>query len=570
MDEVVNESLSKWTESWLPKAKKRRTTEYLLDLMKKKQSGYRAMQHAISVNKISGRMSIARKHKLEKKKSFKLMFNVDDVNVYALKDINRSIQLKVYYVNFVEKFSKKYFTFYDWSREVLHCGGTLNAIIGDGVGVDYNVKINPLRAKFVDNRVIFCDKARAEVVNRGHFASGFVPYNIKYDSRTCPSTRFFCSARPIVMKYSTVPDSEEKLNNSMFGYKLRKEVSTEEDFEFESEFVEGLKKKIRSVSEASERDEENKRCCQHDLHSSFLDDKMIHHSFCSEFNIDEDDIHIESMRLWFISNLTNFEEECAWLDAKLRRSLCDIYHFESCSWCEKSYEVLNYLLLRSSCRKDKDCRVPLNIVNMMSKFCSYSCFNSVVSSDCAYNIDQDLRLVNLYRSICFVCQKSTYNFCDPGNTWRAFHFRLGFGVSDFDFVPICSDDCSFYLENKISEFKSYKVSSTVQAIFGFYTCFCCSRILLASDTVVHFRNFPRLPWAYCCYNPSCISKTLSFSCPGDPLRDHYFLAPSVPFPFDRVDGLEPHQDVVEATLRAFNVKHMSSCSGGRFILTILE
>lgn len=589
-DAVVQSALKKWCNSVMKKTKRSSFGVPHRGMNLLQHEGYRALLHAMDVEVCMGRTSISRKTKV----SLRYIRSVwteemeKEVNVWALKDINRVVEMKAYFYERKYKFDMYQMSYFDW---VLKMGDSNAPFHGkylptyeemkSGLGVDYAFKPNPKRIKMVDERQRIC--LSNMLYNDLGMTSGFVPVVPVYNHKTVPSTRSCCSSRPVVVKYSAVPDFDEKLEESKRQYLKRKEIQHEQylkehvskvrSISSSSYFIEELSKKERSMSDSSEDIEEEKKCCHEDLKFGMRDQQMIHHSFCEEFNNDEYDSEAtlkDAERLWFISNIPELEVEHKWLDAKVRRSMTDFYSFDYCECCTESYVILNYMKMRSHAYKFFHyADVPKKIVDIMGRFCSYTCFYTFVLSQAAYERDQYLSLTHLERTFCAFCNKSTYSYSECGNTWRKVQFFGHNGESEI--LAFCSDDCFIYFDRRHNDRKLLaKLGGQTVATFSFFTCFSCSKILLPSETIVHFRNFPRIAWAFCCYEENCIANTLKVSIPTNPLHDNYFMSSSVPVPFDRIDGLESHDPQVYVTLRALKVKEMSSCSGGRFILTILE
>lgn len=591
-DPVIQSAIKKWCNNVMKKNKSRsfkKFNETGIQLNLKIQQGYNAFLHATDVEVCMGRTSIGRKIKVSPFYMCKVWSEEveNEVNVWALKDINRVIEMKSYFYFHKFKFDMNEKTYYDWVSTMNQHGNGFSSYhlpsfeeIKIGLGVDYAFRSNPKRIKLVDERERVC--ISNVLYNNIGMTSGFVGDKTVYDTRkTTPSSRHCCSSRPVILKFSTVPAFEEKLEESKRNYLKRKELLKNKfvDVVFipslssTSVFVEELSKKERSISESSEEIEEEKKCCHEDLKFGMRDQQMIHHSMCEMMELDLYDSEAtlrDAERLWFINKFPELSMEYTWLDAKVRRSMTDFYNFDSCRWCEEEYTVLNYMKMRSNAYKfHRHSEVSQKIVDLMSRFCSYYCFNSMVLGEASYFRDQELRLTNLERTFCAFCNKSTFSYNEKENTWRKVEFFAHKGGSEI--LAFCSDECFIYFDRRHNDRKILtKLSGQCIAFFSFFTCLHCSKILLPSEKVIHFRNFPRIPWAFCCYDDDCVSSVLKISIPTNPLFDNYFMSPSVPVPFDRIDGLEPHEPQVQATLRALKVKEMSSCSGGRFILTILE
>lgn len=590
-DVIVKSAFKKWCNSVMNKNKLRslrNVDSALVSVNLKIQQGFRALLHATDIEVCMGRNSIGRKIKVSPFYMRKVWTEdvENEVNVWFLKDLTRVVEMKSYFFQRKFKFDMNQKSYYDWVFLMNEKGNSFSSQhlptfdeIKAGMGVDYAFRSNPKRIKLVDERERVC--VSHILYNNIGMTSGFVGNNIIYDSRkSTPSSRHCCSSRPVVLKFSTVPTFEEKLEESKRNYLKRKEIEKNKYFELVHHslssttiFIEELSKKERSISESSEEIEEEKKCCHEDLKFGMRDQQMIHHSFCEMMNTDVYDSETtlrDAERLWFINKIPELSLEHTWLDAKVRRSMTDFYNFDCCRWCEEEYTILNYMKMRSNAYKfNRHSEVSQKIVDLMSRFCSYYCFNSMVLGEAAYFRDQDLRLTNLERTFCAFCNKSTFSYQEIDNSWRKVEFYAHRGESEI--LAFCSDECFIYFDRRHTDRKILtKVGGQTIANFSFFTCFSCSKILLPSEKVVHFRNFPRIAWAFCCYDDDCISHVLKVSIPTNPLSDICFLSPSVPIPFDRIDGLESHDPQVHATLRALKVSEMSSCSGGRFILTILE
>lgn len=608
-DVVVNSAFKGWANSVLGKPKgASRSLKGINNAQVEKalhiHKGYASFLHAIQLEVCGGRNSTAKKCKVTPWYVHNVWSTFDErmVNVWAIRDINRVIEMKKYFVDHGIKFYLNGKSYYEWVLMLNECGHsfpmfdtvhTLHHVptfedVSVGMGVDYAFRVNPKRIKMVDERKRVCLENIA--FNQLGMTSGFIggdKRKMKYDSRsTVPSSRFNCTSRPIVIKYSTVPTFEDKLEKSKRSYLKRKsdqyERETLADTPVVTVFGASLCVKERSLSESSDSLNGERQGCHHDLKMGMNDEKFIHSFMCPEFKEEDRDRIFDSdttatlkdaERLWFINKIPELSFEYSFLDAKVRRSMTDWYSFDCCKWCEEEYTVLNYMKMRShSVKFGHFANVGKKSVDMMGMYCSYTCYNSMVIELDKYNREQDLVFTKFDRVMCTICSKSTYSYCEPGNTWRTVNYRECFGnANESEILPICSDDCYllFMWKNEQRKVLSRSGEQTI-ANFSFYTCFSCSKILLPNQKVVHFRNFPRVCWAFCCYDGKCVEKVLKTACPMNPIDDMYFLAPSIPVPFDRVDGKETCHPIVQATFKSLNVKEMSSASGGRFILTILE
>lgn len=613
-DMVVNSAFKGWANSVLGKPKGasrslKQINNATIDKMLHIHKGYASFQHAIQVEVSGGRNSTAKKCKATPWYINKVWSTFDEkmVNVWAIRDLNRVIEMKKYFLDHDIKFYLNGKSYYEWVVMLNECGHsfpmfdtthtlhhvpTLDDVsagvgVGCGMGVDYAYRVNPKRIKMVDERKRVCLENIA--FNQLEMTSGFVggdKRKMRYDSNsTTPSTRFNCTSRPIVVKYASVPAFEDKLEQSKKAYLKRKANKMEQECRVESDmrtsFGVSMAVRERSISESSDEFLVERKCCSHDLSRGMNDERMIHSFMCTEFSEVDRDRMFDSTteatlkdaeRLWFINKIPELSFEYAWLDAKVRRGMTDWYSFGCCQWCREEYTILNFMKMQSHVRKFEHYGdVNGKSVDMMKSYCSYSCYNNTVIEWDKYNRDQDLCLTKFDRVRCTVCCKSTYSYCEPDNTWRTVNYRDCFNSCEIEFLPICSDECYLLFIWKSDQRKILaKSGEQTIANFTFYTCFSCSKLLLPNQKVVHFRNFPRVCWAFCCYDEKCVEKVLRVVCPMNPVDDYYFKMPSVPVPFDRVDGKETCHPVVQATLRELNVKEMSSASGGRFILTILE
>ncbi len=391
--------------------------------------------------------------------------------------------------------------------------------------------------------------------------SGYVPPTPIYSEKTTPCGRYFHTSRPIIRYHSQVPALEERLSASNRAYEERKRLQSNADsidnISFSSFVI--MRERSRSMDEDVMR--ERKVQCRKDISdpNSSRDEKMIHTGFCCD-EYQNEDINRSSERLWFINKMDGMEEEHSWLDAKVRREMSDIYHFDSCCWCGEGYEVMNYMKLRSARSKVRiEDTIPSRVLDWMRHYCSYTCFDKMVVDFMKYEQQKSLIETEFNKVICTGCSNVTYDFTNLDNTWRYADF------GSMDRLPICGDDCFIYLKSRIEEKRNLKMSATNLAIFSFHTCFSCSKLLLPSSKICKYRSFPRMPTAFSCYSSDCIAGVLHASMPSDPLLDRHFLAPSLEPPFDVLMSVEG-----SSILHRLNAKRVSSGSGGRFTLSILE
>jgi hypothetical protein len=298
---------------------------------------------------------------------------------------------------------------------------------------------------------------------------------------------------------------------------------------------------------------------------------MIHTGFCCD-EYQAEDILLSSERLWFIKNIEGMDEEYRWVDARVRRNVTDMYHFECCNWCGESYTILNYMKLRSARSKGrKGDTIPSRILDWMRYFCSYSCFDKMIVDFMRYEDHKSLIETKFEKMICCACEKVTYNFSDPDNTWRYMDYHMPgntnlFLTQNTDMMPVCSNDCFIYLKHKIEEKRNMRLGATTLSIFSFYTCFYCSKLLFPSSKICCYRSFPRLPAAFSCYSSDCIAGVLTASLPMDPLVDPHFMISSIAPPYDvSIEG-----SAALHNLKLSNLFKVSSGNGGRFTLSILE
>lgn len=572
---------------WFAKVSRGMTTSKKMDMRK----GYAAMLDSIIVENIDSRAAAFRKAKIPPKyfrslqHEFGHSIRDNEFNIFFLRDLTRCINQKAEFYNYAvvllsnEKPVPEYYDVmriykmgYPSTQEDFASLSTMSSSTSTVHVSDYAYVMEPKRIKMFDSRNFV---SRDYLWSNLEMTSGYVPPSSSIDYSKLKGNMYVkeIGPRPIVMKFSTVPDPDLRLMKSERAYEKRVKERNEYgdggkgvDGIFHVRFYDEVVKRERSLSESSEEEERNKKICLGSCRPSAMrDEKFIHTIHCPDSCFDLTPLE-KCERLWFINKLkgADFKNEFDWLDAEVRRFMSDEYHFESCLNCGEAYSVLNFMKMSYSGS------TPAGIIDKMLKFCSYTCFSECVAYHSQAVAYDDLRNTTFDRMQCSACSKITYSFCEPGNSWRCLDYFYGkVNTGQSERLPVCSDECFIYLTNKIHEKNEYKRSFTNLCIFSFYTCVACSKTLLPTKKMCHFRNFPRLPWAFCCYDASCISVALYMSMPMDPRKDHYFLAPSIPIPFDRLGknrGDEHHADV----LRAFNVKLISSGSGGRFILSILE
>lgn len=557
VDDVVIKGLKKWSAFIFPKS-----------TLFKKHASYVATLDSIIIEEVEPSFSQFKKSKLAPKHLRRMtedikndMFNFDSL---MLKHILLAQVNKIEFVRYCKIHLYASFDFFTWIKQRGLSTDDLNS------NVDYVWHPSSRRFLLRDKR------SRVPAVDALNsfmsMTSGYVPPNPVYSSISTPCGRYYHSSRPILLTHSQVPDFEEKLASSMRAYEDRKKVQRNAHSFDNTTFASFISVRERSRSEEDVHMQECKVQCCSDISNPNVprDEKMIHTGFCCDHYNDED-ILLSSERLWFINNVDGMHEEYRWLDAKVRHNMTDVYHFECCSWCGESYNILNYIKLRSSrSRGRKEDVIPSRILDWMRYFCSYSCLDKMIVDFMRYESQKDLIQTKFDKVVCSACEKVTYSFSDPENTWKYMDYKYPSNTNLFitqgaDMMPVCSDDCFIYLKRKINEKRTLHFCATTLAIFSFYTCFTCSKILLPTSKICCYRSFPRIPTAFSCYSSDCIAGVLHASMPIDPLTDPYFMASSLAPPFDILPSVEG-----SSMLQKLNLYKVSSGNGGRFTLSILE
>lgn len=561
-DETINDAFHLW---FAKLSKQTWNIHSRTDIRK----GYAAMLDSIIVENVERRAALFRKCKVPPKyfrDTFVSKEGIEDMNFFFVRDLSRLVQLKSdFYTKVVnvhhnmDREDELKITFYDWVKLGRDCGDSTDFSMAD-----YAYRTNPKRIIGVDKRQPLTSDFLWQSLE---MTSGYVPPIIDY-SKIKGDDSVSGLPRPIRMKFSPTPDLDLVLERSKSMYEARQREKEETDSFIEEDYGNGigfygeLRKRSRTDSTSSEGEEISKKMCLGSTTSVFRDERMIHTELCPDECTRFTDLE-KCERLWFINNLkgAEFKNEFDWLDAEVRRFMSDEYHFEMCTWCGDPYSVLNFMRMAYSGS------TPKGIIDKMLKFCSFHCFSERVAYQMQVGRYADLRDTEFDRVHCSACNTSTYEFTQPGNSWRCLDYFYGrqYHTGHSERLPVCSDECFIYLSNKINEKNHYKRSLFNRYLFACNTCLSCSKMLIPSEKICHLRNFPRLGWAFCCFNSSCIFKSLYLSMPLDPLKDSYFMSSSVPVPFDR---LVPDRQA--EVLKSFNVKMLSSASGGRFILTILE
>lgn len=556
-DEIIIKGLKKWSSFIFPKSS-----------IFKKHASYVATLDSIVVENVEPSFSQFKKSKLAPKHLRRMMDDIKNDMLHfdplMLKHILLAQVNKIEFVRHHMTIRYPMYDFFSWLRE-------RGIQIEDfEMSLDYDWHPSSRRFLLRDKR------SRVPAVDALNsfmsMTSGYVPPNPIYSSTSTPCGRYYHSSRPILLTYSQVPTFEEKLAASRRAYEDRKKLQRNEHSFDNTSFASFIEVRTRSKSEEDIHMHECKLQCCSDMSSltATRDEKMIHTGFCSDHYQDED-ILLSSERLWFINNVEGMHDEYRWLDAKVRQNMTDVYHFECCSWCGEPYNILNFMKLRSArSRGRKEDTIPSRVLDWMRYFCSYTCLDKMVIDFMRYESQKDLTQTRFDKVVCTACEKVTYNFTDPENTWKYMDYRSPsnmnlFLTQELDMMPVCSDDCFIYLKHKIKEKRKLRFCSTILAIFSFYTCFTCSKILLPSTKICCYRSFPRLPAAFSCYSSDCIAGVLRASMPIDPLTDPHFMASSLAPPFDILPSVEG-----SSMLHKLNLYKVSSGNGGRFTLSILE
>jgi hypothetical protein len=556
-DEVIIKGLKKWSAFIFPKS-----------FLFKKHASYAAALDSIIIEEVEPSFSQFKKSKLAPKHLQKMtqdiknnMFRFDP---FMLKRILLAQVNKIEFVRHCNKHPYPISDFFIWVKE-------RGVQIKDfNTSVDYVWNASSRRFLLHDkrSRVLAVDVLNSFV----SMTSGYVPPNPIYSSTSTPCGRYYQSSRPILLTHSQVPTFEERLTASKRAYEDRKKIQRNENLFDNTTFASFIAIRERSKCEEDIHMQECRMRCCSDISNpnATRDKKMIHTGFCSDQYQDED-ILLSSERLWFINNVEGMHEEYRWLDAKVRQNMTDVYHFDCCSWCGEPYKILNFMKLRSArSRGRKEDTIPSRVLDWMRYFCSYSCLDKMIIDFMRYESQKDLNQTKFDKVVCSACEKVTYSFSDPENTWKYMDYSSPsntklFLTHEMDMMPVCSDDCFIYLRSKINEKRKLRFSATTLATFSFYTCFTCSKILLPTSKICCYRSFPRLPAAFSCYSSDCIAGVLCASMPIDPLTDPHFMASSLAPPFDILPSVEG-----SSMLQKLNLYKVSSANGGRFTLSILE
>lgn len=548
-DKVLLAAMNEWTKS-----PKRRSAS---DINFYSHCEVKVLISNIGYEVVSSNAHGAYKSRLPFKRSRVTFSDYEVENDMAMHDICVSVALKKAFIDMDLKRHVEGNEFYRWLRSYGRQPEDYKFVLRDyTISADYTF-VTPQRILFRDKRSIVC--ANDIIYSALQMTSGHVP-----DAGRRPillKKHTFGFPKPIVNLFSSTQDDELTILKSKNQYELRKVEPSIVDI-IDSVSTQKLMRKINCTMEISV--------------PSYLDLQMMHSDDC----YGETNKHIRKCyhRLWFLNKVPTLKIEYDRLYAKWQRRSNDPSFF-ICKHCDDCYVIYNW--------KDVDeWDSSIGLARKMSSFCSYYCFNEFCLMKERKERFQEIRMSNMVRVFCPACEASCYMSVeehansDPMsrflNSWRMLKVHDGhFSYERY----VCSDDCQLYLRKKLSDKQSYimarnnLVKAMVTAnndlivrdtcptisgtMFRFYTCFHCCKILHPGlGKICHFRNFPRLGWAYTCYNKECVLRFLHASLPVRLFEDSLFFASG--------DGSEA------ISLGIPSQKQMSSFNGRRFTLTIFE
>ena len=548
-----------------------------------KQRGFDAMQSHSDAAIVRDSMGEERISHLTavKSKSFKRSritpqdWEVD--NDMAIRDICISMALRRVYIRYHmwDSSVSDSEDFYAWLMLFDRDSHQFEYIIaGERILADYRIK-SPAETVFCDRRNIL--NSVDVVCNPMQMTSGYVPPYVDYRSLRGKNITFGFP-KPIFTSFSTVPADEATLRKSEHWYRIRKEVphiysiASMVDQCYAIKFMRNL-----NCSHEIERGED-------------ADLLMCHLKECYQLREDYVSICKSYTRMWFLNKVPEFNLEYNAMFAKWQRKGGDVAFF-ICKECDESYVMHDY--------KNVEKWDTLHLRKKMESFCSFHCFNQCCMKRVKSELKAELAMLTDSRVFCSACQNSC--FIPPPYTndvmdryfdsWRHVNFGMGAGgkgVSSFYLMAwACSDECQLFMRKKLGDKNQFILArnSMVKAalstsgklmvrdtcgslsgpLFRFYTCFSCTKVLHPGvGKICHFRNFPRLQWAYTCHDADCIAELLHTALPVRALFGSLVLEsaaaspPTHPSPLDRIEDAFAAQ------------KHMSSESGRRFTLSIFE
>lgn len=502
-------------------------------------------------------------------KRSRIMANHAVENDMAIRDICISIALKRAFIDYADRMSYDPHNFYYWLMSYGIPKSEFDVLVYDyTISADYKT-VSKNRIVFTDKRgilnsndVIYCKLA---------MTSGFVPAKCVTRCSVGDKKSTFGFPKPIMNMFATVPSDETKLWTSQNKYSMKKCSAPSESFSdiVDRCYVNKVMRRVNCMSEMTD--------------TEFLDLKMVHTDEC----YGEKYKHVRKSyhRLWFINKIPTLSQEYDRLFAKWQRRAEDVSFF-ICKHCDDTFPIHNY---HSIYCWDQD----LKMQDKMVSFCSYYCYNAFISSKQKYERVEEIRLgINLCRMFCPACQASCYlphESSKPADAMgRFFDSWRWVKVFDncFNFESlVCSDDCEVFLRRRIADRQQFTMGrnnlvkamvtcdnnvivrdttpSLSSPMFRFYTCFNCCRILHPGlKKICHFKNFPRIAWAYTCYDAECVFRFLMSSMPIRLFHDElFFSSASTPAPSSLPSAESSCLDCQNT---------VSSGSGHRFTLTIFE
>lgn len=490
----------------------------------------------------------------------------DIENDMALRNICFSLALKRSFLDTDHMWKATPCEFYRWLRAYGVGHKDYEFLLRDyTLSVDYKF-VSPLKIEFVDKRNIV--NANDIIYSCIQMTSGYVSDACRKlaDRRTT-----FGFPKPIMNLFASIPSDEVKLWQSKNNYSMRKKDCACLSF---SESVDRcyMSKVLRKV-----------HCLVEVKDPTFLDTQMLHLDECYDDSEGDKRLRKSYCRLWFLRKVPELIKEHERLDAKWRRR-SKSHDFFICKQCEDAYVLFDWDNVDIW---DQDTK----LARKMNAFCSYYCYNEYILALQMKQRKEEVQQYTMSRTFCPACQKSCYipiedmlendpmaRFVDG---WRMVNIHDG----HFNYKrAVCSDECHLYVKKKIGEKQSYVMArnnlvkamvtangeiivrdtspTIVGTLFRFYTCFNCCRILHPGlGKICHFRNFPRIPWAYTCYDKACISRLLHVAFPVCLFEDSQFFATGHSSPA----GVEPCLSMWDTFQ-----KQISSANGRRFTLTIFE